>query len=172
MNQQTMVLDVREDIRSGIPPCSRIMESARQLSAGDILRLIAPFEPVPLYDVLGREGFVHVSRRLGGGDWEVDFTRRTNRVSITATHPTGFSTACGCGCSAAEVIQLDVRGLEPPQPMMRVLETLAALPDDATLQAITDRRPIHLLDQLEARGFIGESEEHSQGGHITHIRRR
>jgi TusA-related sulfurtransferase len=69
------------------------------------------------------------------------------------------------------VVDLDARGLEPPQPMVKILETLATLPESAKLRAQTDRRPIHLYAFLKERGFCGESEEQSDGSFITHIRR-
>ncbi len=174
MNQQTVLLDVRADIQAGNEPCSRIMAFAKQLNEGDTLQLIAPFEPVPLYEVLGREGFVHEARDLGGGDWEVRFTRNPQAeiAQLPLERAGASSGGCGCGCSAPEVIELDVRRLEPPQPMMRVLELLGTLPDDTTLRARTDRQPLHLLDQLAARGFDADSKEHPDGGYITSIRRR
>jgi uncharacterized protein (DUF2249 family) len=71
----------------------------------------------------------------------------------------------------AEVIELDLRGLEPPQPMVRILEILATAPVGATVRARTDRRPMHLYALLEDRGWRGETEEASDGGFITHISR-
>ena len=82
--------------------------------------------------------------------------------------------SCGCGChetSPTEVVEVDVRHLEPPQPMVKILEALLALPENTVLRAHTDRRPMHLYPMLEARGFTGESEEQSDGSFITHIRR-
>jgi uncharacterized protein (DUF2249 family) len=67
---------------------------------------------------------------------------------------------------------LDARGLEPPQPLVAILEALGTLPVHAELRAHTDRRPMHLYAQLEARGFTGESQEQSDGSFITHIRHR
>lgn len=70
------------------------------------------------------------------------------------------------------LIELDVSGLEPPQPLMKILEAVAGLPDGATLVAHTRWRPALLYAQLEERGFTGESEEQPDGSYITHIRRR
>lgn len=70
------------------------------------------------------------------------------------------------------LIELDARELEPPQPLMKILEALTTLPDGATLRARTRWRPTLLYAQLEQRGFTGESEEQSDGSYITHIRRR
>lgn len=69
------------------------------------------------------------------------------------------------------VIELDARGLEPPQPMVRILEALAALPPGAELRARTDRRPMHLYAQLERRGFTAETRQEHDGSFVTHIRR-
>lgn len=50
-------------------------------------------------------------------------------------------------------MDLDHRGLEPPLPMVRTLEALAALPAGATLVVRNDRVPVYLLPQLDARGI-------------------
>mgnify|MGYP001555463945 FL=1 len=55
--------------------------------------------------------------------------------------------------------------------MVKILETIATLPDGAELRARTDRRPMHLYAQLEERGFTGQTEEQGDGSFITHIRR-
>lgn len=78
-------------------------------------------------------------------------------------------------CSAAEtepteIIDVDARGLEPPQPMVKILEALAVLPAGAELRAHTQRKPAHLYAQLEERGFVGETKEQSDGSFITKIR--
>lgn len=52
-----------------------ILESVGQLAPGQALQLIAPFEPVPLYQFLGQQGFHHVTRLRDDGAWEVLFTR-------------------------------------------------------------------------------------------------
>ena len=72
----------------------------------------------------------------------------------------------------AEVIELDARGLEPPQPLVTILEAVTTLSPGAMLRARTDRRPMHLYAQLEERGFTGDSQEQADGSFITHIRHR
>jgi TusA-related sulfurtransferase len=69
-------------------------------------------------------------------------------------------------------VEVDARGLEPPQPLVIILETLASLPAGAELRARTDRRPMHLYPQLEERGFTALTEEQPNGSFLTHIRRR
>lgn len=166
MNDSILTVDVREDLRRGREPFSRIMRSISQLG-GDALRLVAPFEPVPLYRVLDGLGFDHETRQIGPGEWQVLFKRRDVAAPReAASKPCG----CGCGCADAEVLEVDARGLEPPEPMVRILEALAGLPVGGELLACTDRRPLHLYPQLEARGFRGITEEQSDGTFITRIR--
>jgi len=74
--------------------------------------------------------------------------------------------------TVTRVVEVDARGLEPPQPMIRILEALESLPQAAELCARTDRRPMHLYAHLAERGFVGETEEQTDGSYITHIRRR
>jgi TusA-related sulfurtransferase len=74
--------------------------------------------------------------------------------------------------SKPNVVEVDARGLEPPQPMVRILESLAQLPEGAQVCAHTDRRPMHLLAMLEERGFTATSEEQPDGSCLTHIQRQ
>ena len=68
-------LDVREDIRRGHEPLARIMAAVKALADDEALVLRAPFEPIPLYDVLGRRGFAHRAERRAPDDWSVTFYR-------------------------------------------------------------------------------------------------
>ncbi len=52
-----------------------ILESVGRLAPGQGLCLIAPFEPVPLYQFLAQQGFRHESHVRDDGAWEVLFTR-------------------------------------------------------------------------------------------------
>jgi uncharacterized protein (DUF2249 family) len=174
MSKQTVTLDVREDIRRGREPFGKIMQTVAGLKGDEQLRLIAPFEPAPLYAVLAQRGYAHQSKATPEGDFEVLFTRgpadaaKPEPTAAPAQPPTGSQPSA---CTGTPVIEVDARGLEPPQPLVKILEALAALPEAARLRARTDRRPMHLYAQLEERGFVGESEEQPDGSFITHVRR-
>lgn len=45
--------------------------------------------------------------------------------------------------------ELDVRGLEPPQPMVRILSTLETIAPGEHLVALLSRKPVYLLPLLE-----------------------
>jgi uncharacterized protein (DUF2249 family) len=163
MRGKTVELDVRDDIRRGREPFGRIMSAAQQLGPQDRLKLLAPFEPVPLYTFLGNLGLRPTARELTDGSWEILFQRgEAEAASPAAPHPRA--------CSGGTVVECDVRGLEPPQPMLRILEALTALPNGGELRARLDRRPMHLYPELEARGFTAETIPANGGGFVIVIR--
>ena len=170
MNANTITLDVRSHVRAGVEPFTLIMKTVGGLEPGQDLRLLAPFKPLPLLNALARKGYSHVAQPLDGGEWEVLFTPEEKPGPASAELVRAPAVSCGCSPTSEPVV-VDARGLEPPQPLVTILEALANLPDDATMQALTDRRPMHLYDHLTERGFAGESEEQSDGSFITYIRR-
>jgi uncharacterized protein (DUF2249 family) len=130
-------LDVREDLRHGREPLSTIMAAITSLGPGEVLVLRTPFEPLPLYHVLGRRGFAHWAEQHGPQDWSIWFF--------------------------PDLIVLDVRGLEPPEPMVRVLEALDRLAPGQRLEMRHDRRPTLLYPRLEDRGFVHQTDEPEPG---------
>lgn len=142
-----LTVDARPTLRAGGEPFSDIMAAVARLTPGQALRLLATFKPVPLFAVMARQGFAHEEREIGDGDWEVLFT------------PTRFKPAAPENTAAATVpASLDTRGLEPPEPMVRVLAALAEMPPGATLEVYTEREPIFLYQELAARGHSVNSE--------------
>lgn len=177
-------LDVREDLRSGQEPFSRIMTARRELPRGGVLRLRAIFEPVPLYSVMAKQGFDHWTEKLSSDDWRVWFFAPTNRDDA-ATHPTHAeatppqrsspTTASTPGAPSAEeegVIVLDVRGMEPPEPMVRTLAALEELPPGNVLLQINERIPKFLLPKLHDLGFTYEIRKQGDTLVRVFIRRR
>lgn len=144
--------DVREDLRAGKEPFRRILDAARALPAGSALRVRAIFEPAPLYAVLARHGLAYATERLADDDWRVWFYRD---ASAAAPAVAPITTAA----HDDNVIVLDVRGLEPPEPMERTLEALAEMPRGKTLVQINVRVPQYLLPRLVERGFVYDIRE-------------
>jgi hypothetical protein len=52
-----------------------IMGAVGGLQPEEEFELLAPLDPVPLYAVLGAQGFSHQTESLGGGDFRVVFRR-------------------------------------------------------------------------------------------------
>ena len=147
------------------------MGAVAELQPDQNLLLVAPFEPRPLFGVLAKQGFTHAAKPVENGDWEVLFTPGGKKLKDTDIPAPDEREARRVETAADGHLELDARGLEPPQPMVKILETIATLPDGAELRARTDRRPMHLYAQLEERGFTGQTEEQGDGSFITHIRR-
>ncbi|HEY8489973.1 MAG TPA: DUF2249 domain-containing protein [Dehalococcoidia bacterium] len=66
-------------------------------------------------------------------------------------------------------MELDNRGLEPPEPMMRILARLADLPQGAVLLARNDREPLFLYPILDEDGYRHEAEPQPDGTYLVRI---
>jgi hypothetical protein len=167
-------VDVREDLRSGNEPFSKIMAAVAALGDGEILRLRTTFEPVPLFTVLGKRGFVHESEEHAAEDWSVWFWRpaegegasadETSTLDVSDAEPhvdtSGADASDDAGIAAGEnTLVLDVRGLNPPEPLMRTLAALETLPDGHELLQVNARVPQFLFPMLVERGFACDVDE-------------
>ncbi len=156
--EKIVEVDVREDLRAGREPFSRIMASRRDVPEGGALVVRAIFEPVPLYDVLGAQGLDHHTERLADDDWRVWFFAAPGRTPAPQAAPAPVSIEQEDGATV-----LDVRGLEPPEPMLRTLAALEELPEGGTLVQINVRVPEFLLPLLDERGFVYQIREQEPG---------
>jgi uncharacterized protein (DUF2249 family) len=155
-------LDVRDDIERGAEPFARIVAAAGELGPDETLVLHVPFEPVPLYRVLGAKGFTHRAERQEPGHWRVWFSRQ---APASTAGPEAAPGRDGPGPAGGEprVVRLDVRGTEPPWPMVRALEALERLAPGDRLEVLHDRRPLFLYPQLDERGLRHRTDEPEPG---------
>ncbi|MHB1542705.1 MAG: DUF2249 domain-containing protein [Steroidobacteraceae bacterium] len=167
---EPITLDVRDELREGGEPLPRILRAVGSLAPGQALRLLVTFEPLPLYAVLGRRGFEHRAVRHGEGDWEVLFSPQTPQPEISSpAHPSAtVSSTDGWPPPSAS---LDNRGLEPPEPMIRILDALEHLGAGQVLEALNERDPVFLYPQLQARGAAIHIEKVGEGVRLL-IRQR
>ena len=63
----------------------------------------------------------------------------------------------------ARLVDLDVSDLEPPEPLLRVLEALRRLPEGHCLRMIHRLQPRLLYGQLPELGFLADTRE-GEGG--------
>jgi uncharacterized protein (DUF2249 family) len=166
-------LDVRDDLRGGREPFGRIMAARQALPPGHVLRLRAIFEPVPLYRVLGAQGLDHWTERLAADDWRVWFYPAAGGVPADAAGAAVPDAREAPGDDRdAKIVVLDVRGMEPPEPMVRTLAALEALPPGGTLVQVNVRVPRFLLPKLDELGFEYEVREQDEELVRVFIRRR
>jgi uncharacterized protein (DUF2249 family) len=155
MTQVPHELDVRPVLRAGGEPFTVIMDAVERLDTGQPLRLLATFEPVPLYGVLGKKGFTHAARAIGGGDWEVVFTPTSTAALANPKKGQPVRPATGGAAQSAwpePSRHLDNRDLEPPEPLVRTLAAIEELQPGEVVSALLCREPVLLLPKLDERG--------------------
>jgi uncharacterized protein (DUF2249 family) len=197
MNTEVVELDVREFFARGEEPFRAIMAAVAQVRDGGALRLRVPFEPRPLYRVLGNQGFGHQARQLGPRDWEITF-RKPGAESLESdpgaiadgstsgafprplegeneapqagrADPTGRLTAPAL--APVRTITIDVSELVPPEPMIRILEAASHLEPGQALRVQHVRRPVYLYPRLDELGYAHETRELEAGKIEIMIRR-
>lgn len=142
-------LDLRPMFAAGEEPFAAIMAAVDALEPGESLRLIAPFRPAPLFTVMANRGFGATDRALPEGGWEVIFAPLADRMPEAGFAP---GTATGAGGWPDPSEALDLLGLMPPEPMVRILETLEEMPSGTVLFALLEREPMFLFPELAMRG--------------------
>ena len=172
-------VDAREDLRAGREPFSKIMAAVQAADTGEVLWLRATFEPVPLYTVLAKRGFVHEARAEGPEDWSIWFWRPEtsggdpHAAATPRAEPAETEAASEAPREpATATVRLDVRGLEPPEPMVRTLAALETLSEGRTRVQINVRVPQFLLPILAERGYAWEVDESPADHVVVRIRRR
>jgi uncharacterized protein (DUF2249 family) len=155
------LLDVRSVLASGGDPFTLIMRQARELAEDEALHLVVGFEPAPLYAVMrgmGRAAHTEES----SGTYHVWFYRDG------AAEPERPA-AGGAPAKLLPPVEMDVRGLEPPQPMVQILQKLVDLGPGAQLLVRHHREPVLLYDKLALRGYSARCTKRDDGDYIIHI---
>lgn len=158
-------LDVRALIDSGTDPLNHILNKIRGLQPGEVLNIINSFEPTPLRQLLGKEGFEsYVSAKMPGLVHTFFYRTEAQGTAPVASMqplPSVSDSAVGKATSAdwdealnrfqGHLETIDVRELPMPQPMHRILEALENLPVHQALLVHHKRIPVFLLPELEER---------------------
>lgn len=153
-------LDVRELLARRLEPLPLILELAEHLEPGRVLHVRSPFQPVPLYTVLGERGFVHKSARFADDDWSTWFWR--------ADHPPPRALAVARQDPPPGVT--DLRWLAPPEPLLWILSWTADH-RDGTLRVMLPFFPTPLPDLLGDDGWQVALEAEREDGVVVRIER-
>jgi len=169
--------DVLFDVRP--IPCrvkhGQIVQRWLDLPVGRHFVLLNDHDPVPLR-------YQFEAEYPGAISWEyLERGPENFRVKITKLQPVGGNGPGLPSCiteqeakvaaAAAAEVEVDARGLQPPEPLIRILNALETLPLGATLRARTDREPCHLFGEAVQRGFRYESKSQSDGSWLTVLAR-
>jgi uncharacterized protein (DUF2249 family) len=171
MNQTTETADsINFDVReiSCREKHALIFRRWAELPIGAHFVLINDHDPVTLY-------YQFAAQFPGAFSWEYlvagpdAFHIRITRLTASPDRPAIVPPTMLCGSHRAKEGTIDVRGLEPPEPMMRILVALEKLTSGSELRAITERRPVLLYPELQVRGARFSSEELGDGSWLTTI---
>jgi hypothetical protein len=158
------------------------MAATAPIPPGRVFRLRSSFEPFPLYHVLGKRGFVHWAHQLAPGDWEVLFYKpapgedAATPAAVAAPEaatpnspsngPAGLAAPAGEAVEAptpwpapVRTVTIDVSDLVPPEPMIRILETLEQIGPGEALLVSHVRRPVYLYARLDELGYLHQTRE-------------
>jgi uncharacterized protein (DUF2249 family) len=158
-NAPIVEVDVREDLRAGREPFSKIMTAVGALGDNEVMHLRAIFEPAPLFTVLAKRGLVHQSHSHAPDDWSVWFWKPVVEQAHTEQAVDVHTAVDPVPLIDSAVVELDVRGLLPPEPMLRTLAALETLPPGTQLVQINARVPQFLLPMLAERGYACDVDE-------------
>lgn len=158
-------LDVRPELDAGRDPFNLIIKTLGSMSDDQVLHLIIVFEPTPLYTVLKMKGYDH-STEQKDGLWHIYFYKGETGG--------GADKIAGTEESASEpkTIEIDVRGLEPPEPMVKIIELLPQVGRNTTLLVHHHREPVMLYDKLEHLGFQAAAEKIQEGYYKVRITKK
>jgi uncharacterized protein (DUF2249 family) len=177
MNQPAEPIDLTHfDVRE--IPCrvkhAQIFQRWTELPVGQHFVLINDHDPVPLWYQFSAQfpGAFEWEYLLRGPDEFQVKISKTKAVAAPAASPAESTKTAGASvASSGDVEEIDARGLEPPEPLIRILNALESLPCGKRLRAITDRQPCHLFGEAAQRGFRHDCSEQPNGSWITVLER-
>lgn len=154
--------DVRAMLAEGNDPLKSIQQKVKSLNPGEVLMIINNFEPVPLIRLLEKQGFRTYVNFVDPEIIETYFYREGEATGTdsTDTLPTPGTDPATSGDWDSllqqyknNLVEIDVRHLEMPMPMMTILENLETLPTEKALYVHHKRIPVFLLTELKERAF-------------------
>lgn len=148
-DDKIILLDVRPILSLGKDPFLDIMAKVKELKSEQVLVILNSFEPVPLYSVLANKGFEHWTEKENDVYKVYFFKPKENQLKSNPRQAEKSLTEM----NFENVIELDVRELPPPEPMMKILESLSKIDDKTVLLVHHHREPVMLYPKLEERGF-------------------
>lgn len=155
-------LDVRDDIKNGADPFEKIMTAVNALKENEALYLTNSFEPFPLYSVLKNKGFDHTTNKIPEGFQIIFFRNGSGETASKISEEAdefNFNDDDLKNLAHLNGIELDVRGMEPPQPLLKIFKILETLKSDEALFITHERKPIHLYPRLKDAGYKFLTEE-------------
>ncbi|WP_339821849.1 DUF2249 domain-containing protein [Paenibacillus sp. FSL R7-0216] len=166
-------LDVREQLKSKMEPFQLIMDTVKTLGKDDIFVLHATFKPTPLLGFLKMKGLVGQSVMHDKEHWITTFVHKKNKSWLETVDEAKVAPKAQNASveRSSNLIELDNRGLEPPQPMVRTLAALDRCKSGDEVHIHNDRVPVFLIEELNSLGCTYTVEEQPDGTAKVQIRK-
>lgn len=162
--------DVRAMLAEGADPLKSIQQKIKSLNPGEVLLIVNSFEPVPLIKLLEKQGFQTHVEFIDQDTIETYFYKiaaddaQKKEVNVEAGNiPTSSDWEILLKQYENNLVDIDVRHLEMPMPMMNILETLEVLPKGKALHVHHKKVPVFLLNELKEREFDCRIKEVQDG---------
>ncbi len=154
INQGDIIeFDVRPIINSGKDPLRVIVKKVKEINKGQAFKIINSFEPTPLIMLLKKQGFESYVDTVNEQLVETYFFKKEDSFIETGEPINDEDWEAYVEKFRNKMIQIDVRNLEMPQPMLTILESLDNLPENHALFVFHKRIPVFLLPELKNRKF-------------------
>ncbi|MES2765441.1 MAG: DUF2249 domain-containing protein [Bacteroidota bacterium] len=146
-----ITLDANEFLKNGEDPLRAIQKAVSLLGEGETALVTANFKPAPLARLMHENGHKAEIHEINGV-WHTYITRQNKDF---------FKSMPKCSTDFKQmlelfknrIVEIDVRLLPMPEPMIKILENAEILPDSHALFIHHKRVPEHLLPELQNRGF-------------------
>lgn len=152
--EQIVDFDVRPFIDAGEDPLSSIVAKVKNIPTGGVLKIINSFEPTPLISLLKKQGFESFVDTIDDQLVETYFYKsgdETLKINEKENNAEGWDELLKK--YDGKMLNVDVRNLEMPQPMITILESIEKLPEGNALFVYHKRIPVFLLPELKERKF-------------------
>lgn len=144
-------IDVKPILAAKQEPFAMVMRAANSIPVGRGLIIDAPFNPRPLRRVLEGKGFATHGARGESGDWRIRCLRAADD-GTAAAGAAGDDEQCRIW-RAEDGVHIDVRGLEAPTPLTRILTLIDGGEHQGVIIVHHHREPIYLYPELAERGW-------------------
>jgi uncharacterized protein (DUF2249 family) len=151
-----VTLDVRPILDGGVDPFNAIMDELKKIDeANETLQIINTFEPIPLLNILKKKGYEYETERPEEGIVHT-FLTKTGEISENNSSDNTEEDSYDSIASKFEgkMIEIDVRDLEMPMPMVTILENVEQLNEGEALFVHHKKLPQYLLPELKGRDFV------------------
>lgn len=142
-----LIFDFREPGDDAEAGKQQLLAAVEEMPDNSILKLTAPNRPVDLIELLQSQGYRVNVRQWQSNDWDVEvLASRTPDI-------------------------IDLRGMEAPEPMQRILTICTGMGKDDSYLARLPHVPSMLFPHLVARGLAWRVHEEQDQSALLMVRR-